>query len=96
MDEGAEPTGRHRLLGSTAGGGRSLPSRFGPAGSAVATLQEDTGEDFTSPEHGEWLLDEAIEESFPASDPASPAHVAPLRPDDGDRGLDTPHHKEKR
>ena len=27
-----------------------------------------------TPEHGEWLLDEAAEESFPASDASSPAH----------------------
>ncbi len=26
-----------------------------------------------TPEHEEWLLDEASEESFPASDPPSPA-----------------------
>lgn len=26
-----------------------------------------------TPEHEEWLLDEASEESFPASDPSSPA-----------------------
>jgi hypothetical protein len=27
----------------------------------------------TSPAHGEWLLDEALMETFPASDPVSPA-----------------------
>jgi hypothetical protein len=26
-----------------------------------------------TPEHQEWLLDEAVEESFPASDPPAPA-----------------------
>jgi hypothetical protein len=27
-----------------------------------------------TPEHEEWLLDEAVEETFPASDPPAPAH----------------------
>jgi hypothetical protein len=27
-----------------------------------------------TPEHEEWLLDEAVEESFPASDPPAVAH----------------------
>jgi hypothetical protein len=27
-----------------------------------------------TPEHKEWLLDEAVEESFPASDPPAPAN----------------------
>jgi hypothetical protein len=27
-----------------------------------------------TPEHEEWLLDEAVDETFPASDPPAPAH----------------------
>ena len=27
-----------------------------------------------TPEHEEWLLDEAVEDSFPASDPPAPQH----------------------
>ncbi len=30
--------------------------------------------------HAEDLLDEALEETFPASDPISPAHPSPLPP----------------
>jgi len=41
-------------------------------------------EDTASQAHDEWLLDEALMESFPASDPAAPAIVsvppAPKRP----------------
>lgn len=41
-------------------------------------------EDAGSKAHDEWLLDEALMESFPASDPAAPAIVsvppAPKRP----------------
>ena len=33
-----------------------------------------------TPEHSERLLDQAIAESFPASDPISPAHEASLEP----------------
>lgn len=31
------------------------------------------GEDTRSPVHDDWLLDEALRETFPASDPISPA-----------------------
>ena len=31
------------------------------------------GRDATSPDHDEWLLDEALMETFPASDPVCPA-----------------------
>lgn len=39
----------------------SAKDRYGPASKPGA------------PGHDEWLLDEAIEESFPASDPPAPA-----------------------
>jgi len=38
----------------------------------AAAGAEDTG----SPAHDEWLLDEALMETFPASDPAAPAIVS--------------------
>ena len=33
-----------------------------------------------TPEHAEWLLDEAVEESFPASDSPSPAQAGDKTP----------------
>jgi len=43
----------------------------------AAAVTEDTA----SQSHDEWLLDEALMESFPASDPAAPAIVSvPLAP----------------
>jgi hypothetical protein len=36
------------------------------------------GAEPASPRHDEWLLDEALDETFPASDPISPA--TPRRP----------------
>ncbi|HEY3812419.1 MAG TPA: hypothetical protein VGL66_04280 [Caulobacteraceae bacterium] len=35
-------------------------------------------------EHQEALLDEALEESFPASDPPAPAHLDPKDEDEAD------------
>jgi hypothetical protein len=33
----------------------------------------DVGQDRASPAHEDWLLDEALAETFPASDPISPS-----------------------
>jgi len=41
------------------------PAPFSPA--------ESEAEDTHSPAHDDWLLDEALLETFPASDPISPA-----------------------
>ena len=46
--------------------------------------------DAASPDHDEWLLDESLEETFPASDPISPAWTNTLerskqRPDGSTR-----------
>ena len=45
-------------------------SRSRTAGRAAAP---DSAADTAAPEHDEWLLDEALEETFPASDPIRPA-----------------------
>ena len=37
-----------------------------------------------TPEHEEWLLDEASEESFPASDPSSPAQPSSTLPSEAE------------
>jgi hypothetical protein len=51
---------------------RGLP--FRPWDSPAAPPPaEARAEDLRSPEHEEWLLDEALIETFPASDPISPA-----------------------
>jgi hypothetical protein len=34
---------------------------------------EEIGRDTASPLHDQWLLDEALDETFPASDPISPS-----------------------
>ena len=52
--------------------------RNGPrkAGQPSATAEErQVGQDIQSPVHDEWLLDEALAETFPASDPISPTRV---------------------
>ncbi len=33
----------------------------------------EVGQDTASPAHDDWLLDEALTETFPASDPISPS-----------------------
>ena len=38
----------------------------------------DVGREVESPVHDEWLLDEALEETFPASDPISPKDASDL------------------
>jgi hypothetical protein len=43
-------------------------TRGGASGAAVDSPAANPG----APEHDEWLLDEAIEETFPASDPPTP------------------------
>lgn len=50
--------------------------------SAHRALRATTGsEDTGSQAHDEWLLDEALMETFPASDPSAPAIVSvPLPP----------------
>jgi len=40
-----------------------------PSGTAE---ERQVGQDLESPLHDEWLLDEALAETFPASDPISP------------------------
>lgn len=39
--------------------------------------------DTASPMHGEWLLDEALQETFPASDPIRPAQRDGAKPAPG-------------
>jgi hypothetical protein len=40
----------------------------------IALAEEpEVGQDIASPSHDQWLLDEALSETFPASDPISPA-----------------------
>ncbi|MDQ6638199.1 MAG: hypothetical protein M3Z15_00845 [Pseudomonadota bacterium] len=34
---------------------------------------DEVGRDIASPSHDQWLLDEALAETFPASDPISPS-----------------------
>jgi hypothetical protein len=41
------------------------------------TSEAEAGENTASPLHDQWLLDEALAETFPASDPISPSHGAP-------------------
>jgi hypothetical protein len=36
-------------------------------------LEAEAGQDTASPLHDQWLLDEALAETFPASDPISPS-----------------------
>ena len=51
------------------------PGRAGPA----ATADDATPKPAAMPresDHHEWLLDEALQETFPASDPISPAIAA--------------------
>ena len=48
-------------------------NRTRKAGQPSATAEErQVGQDIQSPVHDEWLLDEALAETFPASDPISP------------------------
>lgn len=50
------------------------PQTPGRSGAPKASSRpEDAG----SPAHGEWLLDEALLETFPASDPISPSSPRP-------------------
>ena len=52
------------------------------AGQPSATAEErQVGQDIQSPVHDEWLLDEALAETFPASDP-----ISPTRDDDRSSG----------
>ena len=44
-----------------------------PADPAAAPANEPVG----APEHDQWLLDEALAETFPASDPISPSVKKP-------------------
>ena len=48
---------------------RPAPGALPTPGPATADGASDTG----SPAHDEWLLDEALTETFPASDPIRPA-----------------------
>ena len=41
------------------------------AGRASAPMEP--GQELSSPSHDQWLLDEALAETFPASDPISPS-----------------------
>lgn len=47
--------------------------RNGPATAQNASESAATAIDAASAAHDEWLLDEALMETFPASDPVSPA-----------------------
>jgi len=40
--------------------------------------EPEVGRELESPLHEEWLLDEALEETFPASDPISPKNADDL------------------
>ena len=55
-----------REAGQAMGSGASEPRRRAPSG---AFPPEDTH----PPAHDDWLLDEALAETFPASDPISPS-----------------------
>lgn len=44
-----------------------------PVAPGTADEAQESGQDTASPLHDEWLLDEALAETFPASDPISPA-----------------------
>jgi len=60
-----------------------VPARKGPLraadrrGAPVAS-----GQAVASPAHDQWLLDEALDETFPASDPISPSSGKDSRPGD--------------
>ena len=48
--------------------------RKGPRRAAdPSAVTSEPGQEITSPSHDEWLLDEALAETFPASDPISPS-----------------------
>ena len=56
--------------------------RKGKARQPSGTAEEpQVGQEIESPLHDDWLLDEALAETFPASDPISPS-------DDNDRSSD--------
>ena len=57
-------------------------NRTRKTGQPSATAEErQVGQDIQSPVHDEWLLDEALAETFPASDP-----ISPTRDDDRSSG----------
>ena len=57
---------------------RRVPARKGPQRAADRpNAPAEPGQAVTSPSHDQWLLDEALAETFPASDPISPSQSKP-------------------
>jgi hypothetical protein len=58
---------------------RDVPQTPGNPGKTEpqAAEEEAPGNTTGTPQHDEWLLDEALRETFPASDPIAPASAAP-------------------
>ena len=66
---GPEAQGDGQVMDSTRAGKRSDKSHA----PSQETDTADVGQDRASPAHEDWLLDEALAETFPASDPISPS-----------------------
>ena len=49
-----------------------------PAAPKVSTTKVAPHPNPTDPKHEEWVIDETVDESFPASDP--PSHSPPTKP----------------
>lgn len=52
---------------------RRVPGRKLPPVPLDSVVGKEPGEPLESPSHDQWLLDEALAETFPASDPISPS-----------------------
>ncbi len=59
------PESLAKIIGLAPRKGRGRPSG--------TSKREDDGHTVGSPGHDQWLLDEALAETFPASDPISPS-----------------------